>query len=124
MNRTARTAWVTSLTMGVALASMQVAGASALNVAPLTTISGPSPFAGCTIGASGTPGETLYPNAEEEPWLDVNPADTKNMISVWQQDRWSNGGAPGLVAGGPPKGGQSWDRTSPPLIRLPSRTHP
>ena len=112
MNRTARTAWVTSLTMGVALASMQVAGASALNVAPLTTISGPSPFAGCTIGASGTPGETLYPNAEEEPWLDVNPADTKNMISVWQQDRWSNGGAHGLVAGVTHNAGKTWTRTS------------
>src|SRR3989440_603360 len=112
MNRTARTAWVTSLTMGVALASMQVAGAGALSVAPLTTISGASLFAGCTTGASGTPGETLYPNAEEEPWLDVNPADTKNMISVWQQDRWSNGGAHGLVAGVTHNGGKSWTRTS------------
>src|SRR2546421_2085580 len=112
MNRTARTAWVTSLTMGVALASMQVAGAGALSVDPLTTISGASLFAGCTTGASGTPGETLYPNAEEEPWLDVNPADTKNMISVWQQDRWSNGGAHGLVAGVTHNGGKSWTRTS------------
>ena len=59
MNRTARTAWVTSLTMGVALASMQVAGAGALSVAPLTTIPGASLFAGCTTGASGTPDETL-----------------------------------------------------------------
>jgi len=111
MNRTARTAWVTSLMMGVALASMQVAGAGALSVAPLTTISGASLFAGCTTGASGTPGETLYPNAEEEPWLDVNPANPKNMISVWQQDRWSNGGAHGLVAGVTHNGGKTWTRT-------------
>ncbi len=108
MNRTARTAWLISLTVGVALATVQVAGASPLIVAPLTTISGPSPFAGCTIGASGAPGETLYPNAEEEPWLDVNPTNASNMIAVWQQDRWSNGGAHGLAAGVTHNGGLTW----------------
>src|SRR2546428_4834852 len=109
MKRTARTAWVISLTVVVALATVQVAGASPLSVAPLTTISGQtSPFAGCTIGASGAPGETLYPNAEEEPWLDVNPTSANNMISVWQQDRWSNGGAHGLAAGVTHDGGQTW----------------
>src|SRR2546427_7967701 len=108
MNRTARTAWVISLTVGVALATVQVAGASPLTATPLTIISGPSPFAGCTIGASGAPGETLYPNAEEEPWLDVNPTSANNMISVWQQDRWSNGGAHGLAAGVTHDGGQTW----------------
>jgi hypothetical protein len=111
MNRTARTAWLTSLTVGVALATVQVAGGSALSVAPLTTISGPSPFVACTIGASGAPGETLYPNAEEEPWLDVNPTNTNNMISVWQQDRWSNGGAHGLAAGVTHDGGRTWTRS-------------
>src|SRR2546427_4899822 len=108
MNRTARTAWVISLTVGVALATVQVAGASPLTATPLTIISGPSPFAGCTIGASGAPGETLYPNAEEEPWVDVNPTNANNMIAVWQQDRWSNGGAHGLAAGVTHDGGQSW----------------
>src|SRR2546426_3687035 len=108
MNRAARTAWVISLTVGVALGTVQVAGASALIVAPLTTISGPSPFAACTIGASGAPGETLYPNAEEEPWLDVNPTNANNMIAVWQQDRWSNGGAHGLAAGVTKNGGSLW----------------
>ena len=109
MNRTARTAWVISLTVGVALATVQVAGANPLSVAPLTIISGPSPFAGCTIGASGAPGETLYPNAEEEPWLDVNPTNSNNMISVWQQDRWSNGGAHGLATGVTHNGGLTWN---------------
>src|SRR2546427_4311338 len=108
MNRTARTAWVISLTVGVALATVQVAGASPLTATPLTIISGPSPFAGCTIGASGAPGETLYPNAEEEPWVDVNPTNANNMIAVWQQDRWSNGGAHGLAAGVTHDGGQTW----------------
>src|SRR5206468_437608 len=73
------------------------AGASAgtFTVAPLTLVSGPSPFAGCTVGAA--PGSVLYPNAEEEPWVDVNPTNPSNLIAAWQQDRWSDGGAHGLV---------------------------
>src|SRR3989475_4724314 len=111
MNRTARTGGVITLAVGVALATVQAPGPTPLTATPLTIISGPSPFAGCTIGASGAPGETLYPNAEEEPWLDVNPTSANNMISVWQQDRWSNGGAHGLVAGVTHDGGQTWNRT-------------
>lgn len=85
--------------------------AGPFSVAPLTLISGPSPFAGCTIGATGLPGETLYVNAEEEPWVDVNPTNPNNMIAVWQQDRWSNGGAHGLVTGVTHNGGATWSRT-------------
>ena len=49
----------------IALMSVQSASASSFTVSPLTLISGPSPFAGCTVGATGTPGETLYVDAEE-----------------------------------------------------------
>src|SRR6266571_3337276 len=78
-------------------ASAMAAGASAgiFTVAPLTLASGPSPFAGCTVG--GTPSSVLYPNAEEEPWVDVNPTNPNNLIAVWQQDRWSDGGAHGTA---------------------------
>src|SRR5438132_7295303 len=61
-----------------------------------TLVSGPSPFAGCTVG-SGT--GINYLNSEVEPYLAINPANPTNFIGVWQQDRWSNGGALGLVAG-------------------------
>ena len=37
-----------------------------------------------------------YLNSEVEPWLDVNPTNVANLVGVWQQDRWSNGGARGL----------------------------
>jgi hypothetical protein len=89
------------------------AGASAgiFTVAPLSLASGPSPFAGCTAGAA--PGSVLYPNAEEEPWVDVNPANPLNLIAVWQQDRWSDGGAHGLVTAVSFDGGQTWTRTFP-----------
>src|SRR5262245_33805393 len=80
-------------------------------VAPLTVVSGPSPFAACTDGVA--PGSVLYPNAEEEPWVDVNPTNPNNLIAVWQQDRWSDGGARGLVTAVTHDGGVSWARTFP-----------
>jgi hypothetical protein len=78
-------------------------------VAPLRLVSGPSPFAGCTIGQFNN--ATNYVNAEEEPWVDVNPTNSQNIIAVWQQDRWSNGGAHGLVAGTTHNGGTTWTET-------------
>ena len=95
------------------LAMAMSAPASATSVAPLKTISGPSPFSGCTIGASvpPVPGQTLYPNAEEEPWVDINPTNSNNIIAVWQQDRWSDGGSHGLVAGVTHDGGKTWNET-------------
>jgi hypothetical protein len=87
------------------------ASAGSFVVAPLTTDSGPTPFAGCTAGTA--PGSVLYPNAEEEPWVDVNPTNPLNLIAVWQQDRWSDGGAHGLVTGVSHDGGLTWTRTFP-----------
>src|SRR5512135_3155116 len=87
--------------------------AGSFSVAPLKLISGPSPFAGCTIGATGTPGETLYVNAEEEPWVDINPTNPANLIAVFQQDRWSTGGAHGLVTSVSHNGGTTWSETFP-----------
>ncbi|KVN41231.1 hypothetical protein WJ63_22460 [Burkholderia pyrrocinia] len=96
---------VTRLSAAVALALAASAYAEPVRV------SGPSPFAACTIGGPGT----VYVNAEVEPWLAVNPANQQNMIGVWQQDRWSNGGAHGLVAGYTFDGGATWAQTTQPF---------
>ncbi len=81
----------------------------------LTTVSGPSPYGTCTIGGPGT----NYPNAEVEPWVDVNPTTVGttrvNLVGVWQQDRWSNGGSHGLVAGYSSNGGKTWGETPLPF---------
>ena len=69
-----------------------------------TLVSGPSPFAGCTVGGAGT----NYVNAEVEPYVAVNPANPTNYIGVWQQDRWSNGGAHGLMSAASFDGGATW----------------
>jgi BNR repeat-like domain len=69
-------------------------------------VSGVSPFvAGCDgVPAAGT----LYVNAEVEPMAAVNPRNAQNIVGVWQQDRWSTGGARGLLTGVSQDGGQTW----------------
>src|SRR5690242_1809520 len=69
---------------------------AATDAAALSRLSGPSPYASCTTPSGG---EVLYPNAEVEPDVSANPARPANLIAVWQQDRWSGGGARGLMAG-------------------------
>jgi Neuraminidase (sialidase) len=49
-------------------------------------------------GCSGSTTGTNYPGTEVEPWVAVNPADAGNAIAVWQQDRFTNGGANSLRA--------------------------
>jgi hypothetical protein len=92
---------------GIALLAA-VVGAS---VAPPTLISAPSPFTNCNAGSGGT----NYLNAEVEPWVAVNSANPSNIISVYQQDRWSNGGARGLVASVTHNGGATWSRSFAPF---------
>jgi hypothetical protein len=76
-------------------------------------VSGADPFASCTIGNIGDDGlpGTIYPDAEVEPRVAVNPAYPSNMIGVWQQDRWSNGGARGLLAAYTTNGGKTWTQS-------------
>src|SRR3989440_4878914 len=88
-----------------------IAGSAAFVVAGIalaasgpTDVSGLSPFAGCTVGGPGT----NFANSEVEPFVSVNPATPSNIVGVFQQARWSNGGAPGLVAATSHDGGTTW----------------
>src|SRR5256885_12021137 len=76
-------------------------------------VSGPSPYANCTAGIG--PGAAVYTNAEVEPSVAVNPANPKNLIGAWQQDRWNDGGSHGLVAGYSFDGGKTWGTTALPF---------
>ena len=69
-----------------------------------------SPFAsGCdSVAATGT----LFQNVEVEPMVAVNPANPDNIVGVWQQDRWSNGGSHGLMTGYSFDGGRTWARSA------------
>lgn len=82
---------------------------------PLVQVSGDSPFArGC--GQEAVCG-TVYVGAEVEPYLAINPLDSQNLVGVWQQDRWSNGGAQGLLSAFSADGGQTWNERQVPFSR-------
>jgi hypothetical protein len=82
-----------------------VVGAAAAQGAPFTLgpasiASGPSPFApGCGGPGEAAPDSVLYQNAEVETHVAVNPTNANNVVTFWQQDRWSDGGAHGNLAG-------------------------
>jgi hypothetical protein len=83
---------------------------------PQVRVSHGDPFAGCVgVGADPALGGVNYPNAEVEPFVSGNPRNTRNLIAVWQQDRWNDGGAKGLVAGWSVDGGRAWSQTPLPF---------
>jgi BNR repeat-like domain len=77
-------------------------------------VSGSSPFAGCTVGAFDAQ-SVVYTDTEVEPFVAVNPTNPNNIIGVFQQDRWNDGGARGLVAAHSSDGGASWARNFAPF---------
>jgi hypothetical protein len=105
---------VASLAVGVAVAS-----ANTYSTTGPTLASGASPFtAGC-----GGPGEGFHTasevpgvnslGTEVEPWVEVNPQNRLDVVGFFQQDRWSDGGAHGLVASVSHDGGTSWSESWP-----------
>jgi hypothetical protein len=102
----------------LAIASGSILMASAgVFAASLTTVevsANPSPYASCAFGAGGS-SALNYTNAEVEPQLAMNPAVSNNLIGAWQQDRWSDGGSHGLVAGFSFDGGKTWSQTDLPF---------
>jgi hypothetical protein len=96
----------------MALASLVLVGTAlptmAAELGPLKKITGSSPFTSCTADQVGSQDGINYPQTEIEPWVDANPAKPRNLIVGWQQDRWSNGGARGLVSAYTKDGGATW----------------
>ncbi len=75
-------------------------------------VSGPSPYASCSNGSQTG---TNFVNAEVEPYVAANPTNSRNIVGVSQQDRWSNGGSHGLVAFFSFSGGNTWGETTLPF---------
>jgi hypothetical protein len=50
----------------------------------------------------------VFIDSQTEPWVDVNPANAKNLVGMWQEERWSTGGARNLVFGTSFDGGDTW----------------
>src|SRR5438132_4618794 len=109
-----------ALAVSLVAATLLLLGAFGTLAGPFITgalvqVSGTSPFAGCTaddvagqIARDPTGQRKVYLNSEVEPWVDVNPTNPNNIVAFWQQDRWSDGGSRGLVAGVSLNGGVSW----------------
>lgn len=69
-------------------------------------VSDRSPFA---AGCNGTAQSgVVFRNSEIEPYVSVNPTDPDNLIAVYMQDRWSNGGANGTLTSVSHDGGATW----------------
>ena len=86
---------------------------------PIVTLAspGPSPFASCTADQANVQqqlGSTLYPNSE------IEPRSTRfgsTIVAEYQQDRWSDGGARGLVTSVSHDNGATWKRVTVPGSR-------
>ena len=78
-------------------------------------VSGPSPFAQGCEGGSGT--ATNYENGEVEAWLALDPTNSSHLVGIYQQDRWHNSGAHGLMIAITEDGGKTWTRDHGPFSR-------
>ena len=68
-------------------------------------VGGISPFpAGCLTNQTGS----NWPNGPVEPYVAVDPNRPDHVVGVWQQDRWTNGGANGNMAAVSLDGGRTW----------------
>jgi hypothetical protein len=95
------------------LLPVAVASAGPYTTTSVSQASSTSPFASCDVSAFMFPGEINWVNSELEPFVAVNPQDPSNIIGVYQQDRFSFGGATGLAASVSHDGGLSWSTTLP-----------
>jgi hypothetical protein len=116
MARTRRAFLAVPLLVLALTCAVGLGAASTFTNGPLVQVSGVSPFAACTADGVATQTGTVYLNSEVEPWVDVNPTNATNLVGMFQQDRWSNGGARGLVAGVSQDGGASWTLVPIPKI--------
>jgi hypothetical protein len=84
---------------------------------PIVASPGASPFATCTADhvadQQAQLGSTLYPNSEIEP---RSTRHGSTIVAEYQQDRWSDGGARGLVTSVSHDNGATWHRVTVPGI--------
>jgi hypothetical protein len=99
--------------LAAALALALAAPASAdplIASAPNGNLSAGDPLAGCPPDGFGV----NFPDAEVEPFIDVNPTAADNIVAIYQQDRYSNGGSKGNVSSATLNGGLTWTQVAVP----------
>jgi hypothetical protein len=75
-------------------------------------VSNGDPYASCTLGAESG---TVSPGGEVEPQVSIDPSSHARFVAVYQQDRWTDGGAKGLVASYSTDGGRTIGESPLPL---------
>ena len=85
---------------------------------PLIQVTGDSPFVGNDADQVAAQAGDNFLDSEVEPYLAINPTNPKNLVTIWQQDRWSNGGARSNVVGVSIDGGETWQEALLPGISL------
>jgi hypothetical protein len=99
-------------TVAVAASLVLPATASAADYTPgATSFASPttSPLPNpCPVQGDNPPSQINWPNTEVEPQVAVNPRNPDNVIGVFQEDRWTDGGAHGLLAAVSFNGGGSY----------------
>jgi hypothetical protein len=87
---------------------------------PTVQVSQDDPFSNCTADDPEHPSGrgTLYPATALETFMAVDATNPDHIAGIWQQDRWSNGGARGLTVGISFDGGQSWKDAPLPGLTL------
>ena len=119
--------WMSLWVSILLIASVPVALAGAVftlgSLVQVSDLDPPDPLSLCTadnIDAQKVMGSALFDSSEVEPWVDVNPTDSNNIVATWQQDRWSDGGSRGLLVAASTDGGTTWTRV--PLANTPHTT--
>src|SRR6185437_3385759 len=104
INRTSRSFIRQLASGGLAASVYAIAFASTgqtQSLGPLVQVTGADPFASCTADNVGQQekafGSVVFPSTAIEPWVAVDPTDASRLLVGYQQDRWSDGGARGLV---------------------------
>ena len=82
--------------------------------ASLVRVSGTTPF---VAGCAGAQDGHNFAGVEVEPSVAVDPTNPAHLVGVWQQDRWTNGGAAGIGAAVSFDGGATWATTTPRFSR-------
>jgi hypothetical protein len=101
--------FVIPIVLLISVASAASAGTLVASAPVPASSTASSPLAGCTLDSGQiSPTSLVYMNSEVEPWVATDPTNPLHLVGAWQQDRWSNGGARGLVTATSFDGGTTW----------------
>lgn len=101
--------------LSLAIAPSALAGDFVANAPVAVSSTGASPLAACTaddVAGQEATGSNVFLSGEVEPWVAVDPTDSDHLVGAWQQDRWSDGGARGIVTARSANGGDTWASTT------------